>query len=152
AAFSMRCAVITRAAVLFCLIAACGGEQTTTATKTTPTATATAAPTDDRAEVKDDPVADAWKTGGGDEYLKAADCPSFRRVPARIEQDTMIESPCVEIAAGATVTIAQDKNLVILATRKLRIGDGAKIMGRGLNGAAGRDAQMKSKDWTPDEP
>jgi hypothetical protein len=57
----------------------------------------------------------------------------------------------VEIPAGATVTIAQDKNLVIVATRKLRIGDGAKIVGRGQNGAAGADAPVKSKDWAPSE-
>jgi len=50
------------------------------------------------------------------------------------------------------VTIAQDRNLVVLATRKLRIGDGAKIVGRGQSGAAGADAQVKSKDWTPEEP
>lgn len=143
-----------RNALLACLlVTACGGEQTTTTTKTTPTVTPTTVATPESSpEVKDDPVADAWKTGGGDEYLKAADCPSFRKVPARIEQNTIIETPCLEIPAGTTVTIAQDKNLVIVATREFRIGDGVKIVGRGQSGAAGADAQVKSKDWAPDEP
>ena len=140
-------------AFLLCVLVACGGEQSATPTKTTPTTTATNAETSAPAEiVKDDPVADAWKTGGGDEYLKAADCPSFRKVPSHIEQNTIVEGPCIEIPAGVTVTIAQDKNLVIVATRKFRIGDGVKIVGRGQSGAAGADAQVKSKDWTPDEP
>ncbi len=132
------------------ILAGCSGEQRATpatSSPTTPATTATAAPI-----VSADPAADVWKTAPEDAYVKGADCPSFTRLPPRIEKSAIIESPCIEIAPGATVTIAQDQNLVIIATRKLRIGDGAKIVGRGARGAAGAAAQTATKDWAPSAP
>ncbi len=141
-----------RAPYVCIVLAACGGPATPTSA--TPVgATATAATTSAPAvTVGADPVADAWKTGRDDEYLKAADCPAFTKVPPRIERSTIVEGPCIEIAPGATVTIAQDMNLVVVATRKLRIGDGAKIVGRGAKGTPGAAARSATKDWAPSAP
>lgn len=137
--------------VLLTLLAACG--EHTAPTSTTPAATTAAnATTAAPPIVSADPIADAWRTGRDDEYLKAADCPAFTKVPSRIERDTIVEGPCIEITQGATVTIAQDKNLVVVATRKLRIGDGAKIVGRGASGAPGAAARTSAKDWAPAAP
>jgi hypothetical protein len=131
------------------LLAACG--EHATPTSTTP-ATASAAGSQLTVGAAVAPVADVWKTGREDEYLKAADCPAFTKVPTRIERSTIVEGPCIEITEGATVAIAQDMNLVIVATRKLRIGDGAKIVGRGAKGASGTAARTATKDWAPAAP
>jgi hypothetical protein len=140
-----------RSALVMFVLAACG-EHTTPASTTPTTTTATATAATPPSAVTDDPVADAWKTGRDDEYLKAADCPAFTKVPTRIERNTIVEGPCIEIPSGARVAIAQDMSLVVVATRKLRIGDGAKIVGRGTSGAPGVAARTTAKDWVPSAP
>jgi hypothetical protein len=140
-------------ALLFLVLASCSADRGP-ATTATPTSTATTPATTAATGVvvKPDPVADAWKTAPSDQYVSAADCPGFMKVPTQIQKSVLVEAPCLEIPAGAKITIAQDQSLYIVATRKLRIGDGAKIVGRGVTGAPGAAAQTATKDWAPSGP